>query len=79
VPAPALQDGRHDRWTMGSYRAGKARTRHRDTPRGRDQHESRRAAIAAILEIGVLSGQRIERSEVGASGEFDALADDRPK
>ena len=24
MPALALQDGRHDRWTMGSYRAGKA-------------------------------------------------------
>jgi hypothetical protein len=30
------------------------------------------AAIAAIKEKGVLSGARIERSEVGAPGEFDA-------
>lgn len=31
------------------------------------------AAIAAIKEIGVLSGKRIERSERGAPGEFDWL------
>jgi phage terminase small subunit len=31
------------------------------------------AAIAAIKEIGVLSGARIERSEVGAPCEFDQL------
>jgi len=34
------------------------------------------AAIAAIKEKGVLSGERIERSEVGPPGEFEALADD---
>jgi phage terminase small subunit len=33
------------------------------------------AAIAAIREIGVLSGARIERREVGAPGEFDGLTD----
>jgi hypothetical protein len=37
--------------------------------------ENRRlsAAVAAIKEKGVLSGQRIERREIGAPGEFDAL------
>jgi hypothetical protein len=35
------------------------------------------AAVAAIREIGVLSGQRIERKEVGAPGAFDDLTDDR--
>jgi Fe2+ transport system protein FeoA len=34
------------------------------------------AAIAAIREMGVLSGQRIERREIGAPGEFEALTDD---
>jgi hypothetical protein len=34
------------------------------------------AAVAAIKEKGVLSGQRIERREIGAPGEFDALSDD---
>jgi hypothetical protein len=34
------------------------------------------AAIAAIKEMGVLSGQRIERKEVGPPGAFDALTDD---
>jgi len=34
------------------------------------------AAIAAIREIGVLSGHRIERREIGAPGEFEALTDD---
>jgi phage terminase small subunit len=33
------------------------------------------AAVAAIKEKGVLSGQRIERAEVGAPGEFDAMSD----
>jgi hypothetical protein len=31
---------------------------------------------AAIKEIGILSGKRTERSEVGAAGEFEALQDD---
>jgi hypothetical protein len=31
------------------------------------------AAVAALKEIGVLSGIRIERSERGAPGEFDWL------
>jgi hypothetical protein len=34
------------------------------------------AAIAAIREMGVLSGQRVQRKEVGRPGEFDALTDD---
>jgi hypothetical protein len=34
------------------------------------------AAIAAIREMGVLSGQRIERREIGVPGEFESLADD---
>ncbi|MGA8693996.1 MAG: hypothetical protein WB689_09130 [Xanthobacteraceae bacterium] len=34
------------------------------------------AAVAAIKEMGVLSGQRIERREIGAPGEFGALNDD---
>ncbi|MGB8633490.1 MAG: hypothetical protein WCD69_29635 [Xanthobacteraceae bacterium] len=33
------------------------------------------AAVAAIKEKGVLSGQRIERKEVGAPGEADAQTD----
>ena len=36
------------------------------------------AAVAAIKEKGVLSSTRIERSEIGAPGEFDALTDDEP-
>ena len=34
------------------------------------------AAIGAIREKGVLSGVRIEKSEVGTPGEFDHLSDD---
>jgi hypothetical protein len=34
------------------------------------------AAVAAIKEKGVLSGKRIERSEVGGPGEFDHLSDE---
>jgi phage terminase small subunit len=34
------------------------------------------AAVAAIKEKGVLTGKRIERSELGAPGEFEALSDD---
>jgi hypothetical protein len=34
------------------------------------------AAVAAIKEKGVLSGQRIERREIGAPGEFESLSDD---
>jgi hypothetical protein len=33
------------------------------------------AAVAAIKEKGVLTGQRIERKEIGAPGEFDPLTD----
>ena len=39
-------------------------------------HKQFSAAIAAIREMGVLSGQRIERREIGAPGEFEALTDD---
>jgi hypothetical protein len=35
-----------------------------------------RAAVAAIKEKGVLTGKRIEHSEVGPPGAFDALSDD---
>lgn len=34
------------------------------------------AAVSALKEKGVLSGKRVERSEVGAPGEFDHLSDD---
>jgi hypothetical protein len=34
------------------------------------------AAVAAIKEKGVLSGKRVERSEVGGPGEFDHLSDE---
>jgi hypothetical protein len=34
------------------------------------------AAVAAIKEKGIFSGKRIERREIGAPGEFDALTDD---
>jgi phage terminase small subunit len=34
------------------------------------------AFVAAVKEKGVLSGQRVERREVGEPGEFDALPDD---
>jgi hypothetical protein len=35
------------------------------------------AAVAAIREIGVLSGQCIERKEVGPLGAFDDLSGDQ--
>jgi hypothetical protein len=35
-----------------------------------------KAAIAAIKEMGVLTGQRIERKEVGPPGQFEAMTDD---
>jgi hypothetical protein len=34
------------------------------------------AGVAAVKEISVLSGVRIERSEIGSPGEFDNLSDD---
>jgi hypothetical protein len=34
------------------------------------------AADTAIKEISILTGHRIEKSEIGAPGEFDALTDD---
>jgi hypothetical protein len=33
-------------------------------------------AIAAIREMGVPSGQRVERKEIGQPGAFDDLSDD---
>jgi phage terminase small subunit len=33
------------------------------------------AAVAAIKEVGVLSGVRVERKEVGAPGEFETMSD----
>ena len=33
------------------------------------------AAIAAIREMGVLSGKHIERREIGAPGEFESMTD----
>jgi hypothetical protein len=36
-----------------------------------------RRPVAAIGEMRVLVGQRIERRDVGAPGEFDALNDDQ--
>jgi phage terminase small subunit len=34
------------------------------------------AAVAAIKELGVLSGKRVERSENGNPGDFDRMSDD---
>jgi phage terminase small subunit len=34
------------------------------------------AAVAAIREMSVLSGMRIERREIGPAGEFDHLSDE---
>jgi hypothetical protein len=34
------------------------------------------AAIAAVKELGVLSGKRIEKRETGSPGEFDAMGTD---
>jgi hypothetical protein len=34
------------------------------------------AAVSALKEKGILSGRRIERTEVGGPGEFDHLSDD---
>jgi hypothetical protein len=34
------------------------------------------AAVAALKEIGVLSGKRVERSEQGSPGEFDHMTDE---
>jgi hypothetical protein len=40
-----------------------------------ESHQSS-TAIAAIREMGVLSGQRVERKEVGPPGAFDAMTDE---
>lgn len=37
------------------------------------------AAVAAIKEIGILTGLRIDRREVGAPGEFERLSDEELK
>jgi hypothetical protein len=34
------------------------------------------AAVAAVREKGILSGKRVERSEVGGPGQFDHLSDE---
>jgi hypothetical protein len=34
------------------------------------------AGVAAGKEISVLTGHRVERAEIGAPGEFDAMQDD---
>ena len=34
------------------------------------------AAVSALKEKGVLSGKRVERSEVGGPGQFDHLSDE---
>jgi hypothetical protein len=34
------------------------------------------AAVAAIREKGILSGKRVERSEVDGPGEFETMGDD---
>jgi hypothetical protein len=34
------------------------------------------AAVSALKEKGVLSGKRVERSEVGSPGQFDHLTDE---
>jgi len=34
------------------------------------------AGIRAVAELGILSGHRVERAEIGAPGEFDRITDD---
>jgi hypothetical protein len=34
------------------------------------------AGIRAVAELGILSGHRVERAEIGAPGEFDQLSDE---
>jgi hypothetical protein len=45
-------------------------------PRGREEKRPTLSAETAIKEISVLTGHRIERSEVGEPGDFDHLNDD---
>jgi hypothetical protein len=40
------------------------------------EHKQYGAAVTALREKAVLSGHRIERSEVGGPGEFEAIQDD---
>jgi hypothetical protein len=38
--------------------------------------KQRSAAVGALKEIGILTGLRIDRREVGSPGEFDRLSDE---
>lgn len=40
------------------------------------EHKQISAGVAAVKEIGILTGLRIDRREVGAPGEFDRLSDE---
>jgi len=40
------------------------------------EHKQISAGVAAIKEMGILTGLRIDRREVGAPGEFDRLSDE---
>lgn len=40
------------------------------------EHKQISAGVAAVKEIGILTGLRIDRREVGAPGEFERLSDD---
>jgi len=58
----------------------------KDTSRGAQEVRKRAmesgqlsAAVAAIKEVGILSGQRVERKEVGPPGAFDDLSDEQLK
>ncbi|MCX7310339.1 MAG: hypothetical protein NTV56_01085 [Alphaproteobacteria bacterium] len=39
------------------------------------EHKRISAGVAAVREIGILTGLRIDRREIGAAGEFDRLSD----
>lgn len=40
------------------------------------EHKQISAGVAAVKEIGILTGLRIDRREVGSPGEFERLSDD---
>ena len=40
------------------------------------EHKQISAGVAAVKEIGILTGLRIDRREIGAPGEFDRMDDD---
>lgn len=40
------------------------------------KHEQISAGVAAVKEIGILTGLRIDRREIGAPGEFDRMNDE---